>query len=76
MIHNVPAWLVKKTFCIEHCPNCPKPWLVRLVGKSQGVIDKKWRKDTKDALGYGHTLKEAAKEALKESHELPIKGGK
>ena len=54
-----------------------KRWLVRLPGKS-AVIDKRqyaYKKDaTGDALGFGDTFSEAARNALKEqkrSNVLP-----
>jgi hypothetical protein len=77
---TVPAWLLEKTFCVEYCPNCPKRWLVRMPGKS-AVIDKlPYRSSyirgearpplTKDALGFGDTLEEAALIALNQQGVL------
>lgn len=58
--------LDKLTYVVEHCPNCPKMFLVRLPGNNQGVIDKKpySNGETKDILGFGRTLRGAAKRAL------------
>lgn len=61
-IYNMPLRLLNKTFVIEHNPNCPSRWLVRLPGLS-AVIDHK-RFETKDAIGYGQTLYEATTNAL------------
>lgn len=59
------------TFAIQHNPNCPAKFLVRLPGKS-GRIDMKPYADrlgfiphqTGDILGFGKTLHEAARIAL------------
>lgn len=59
------------TFAIQHNPNCPAKFLVRLPGKS-GRIDMKpyadrlgfIRHQTGDVLGFGKTLHEAARIAL------------
>ena len=63
------------TFCLEHNPNCPKPYLVRLPGAT-GFIDKKpvWSFDpsvelTGDCYAYGHTLEEAADAAIEVSEQ-------
>lgn len=53
---EVPKWLKDCTCRIEYSPNCPIPFLVRLVGKGNGQI----RGDTRDAIGYGQTIVEAA----------------
>jgi len=60
--------LNKFTYVVEHNPNCPLHFLVRLVGKGQAMIDKKpyLPRETKDILGFGRTLKEAARRALVE----------
>lgn len=57
---TVPAWLRRETFAVEYNPNCPSPYLVRLVGKGVGQITH----DNRDARGYGQTLREAAIAAL------------
>ncbi|MDW5314984.1 hypothetical protein [Rhizobium sp. PL01] len=67
----VPPELCGLTFAVQHNPNCPSRWLVRLPGKS-GVIDMKPYRDqigivphqTGDVLGFGRTLDEAARAAL------------
>ena len=55
----VPAWLSAQTYRVEYNPNCPSPFLVRLVAKGRSRI----YGDEKDALGYGKTLDEAAEAA-------------
>ncbi len=60
--------LREHTYAIEHNPNCPKPYLVRLVG-APGMLDGKPVRETEDHLGYGTTLKEAAVEALRNKAE-------
>ncbi len=59
--------LNQETYVVEHNPNCPSRFLVRLVGKGAGVIDKKSPAETRDILGYGKTLSQAAKNALKQT---------
>ena len=62
--------LEKLTFAVQHNPNCPSPWLVRLPGK--GPIDMKHygdplgltKPETGDILGFGKTFDEAADAAL------------
>jgi len=62
--------LRKRTFAVQHNPNCPAPWLVRLPGK--GPIDmlpygdqlRLVRHQTGDILGFGKTFEEAARAAL------------
>lgn len=71
---EIPQWLLKETFGVQYNPNCPKPFLVRMVGKP-GYLDWKpyisWRDEnepcdlTRDALGFGLTLEEAANAAKK-----------
>jgi len=64
------AELSKLTFVVQHNPNCPSPWLVRLPGK--GPIDMLPYGDglgivahqTGDFLGFGKTFEEAARAAL------------
>ncbi|MBI2062249.1 MAG: hypothetical protein HYT64_00945 [Candidatus Yanofskybacteria bacterium] len=56
--------LNKETYVVEHSPNCPSPFLVRLVGPESGVIDKKYYDETNDILGFGKTLEEAAQAAF------------
>lgn len=63
--------ILNYTFVVQHSPNCPSPWLVRMHGKS-AVIDMKpylgfgLKKEelTEDALGFGKTFEEAADKAL------------
>jgi hypothetical protein len=65
--------LSKYTYRIEHNPNCPSQYLVRLVGWSRGQIDGKPTghplmaqntETTADAYGYGKTLEAAAEAAI------------
>ncbi|RRY08830.1 hypothetical protein [Brucella anthropi] len=68
------AWkeLRELTFAIQHNPNCPDKFLIRLPGRS-GRIDLKpyadqlgFRKsETEDVIGFGKTLAEALATALK-----------
>ena len=53
------------TYVVEHNPNCPSPFLVRLPGPKQAVIDKKYYSETKDTLGFGKTFHAAAAAAIK-----------
>lgn len=74
------AWaeLCKRTFAIQHNPNCPSPFLVRLPGKS-GAIDMKPYGDglggifvkhqTGDVLGFGKTVSEAAIAAMEAAEQ-------
>jgi hypothetical protein len=63
---SIPVWLEKETFAVQHCPNCPKPYLVRLIPKYKGTLDLKpyayVKRDqlTEDICGFGTTLAEAA----------------
>ena len=68
----IPTELCGRTFCVQHNPNCPQPWLVRLPGK-RGCIDmlpygdgylNVVKHETGDVLGFGKTLEEAAVAAL------------
>lgn len=69
---DAEAWgkLCKLTFAVQHNPNCPSPWLVRLPGK--GPIDMKPYGDplrlvarqTGDILGFGKTFLDATRAAL------------
>lgn len=56
----VPVWLREHTFRVDFNPNCPSPYLVRLVAPGRGVI----HGDEEDSRGYGQTLAEAAGAAL------------
>lgn len=52
-------WLERETFQVEHNPNCPSPYKVRLVQYARGRIDG----TDQDAIGFGKTLNEAAEKA-------------
>ncbi len=65
--------LGKHTYRLEHSPNCPSQYLVRLVGWGKGKIDgepiwhplmQKSTVQTEDAYGYGKTLEAAAEAAF------------
>ena len=43
------------TYRIDHNPNCPSPYLIRLVGDGEAKL----YGDKKDRLYYGHTFEEA-----------------
>lgn len=68
--HVVPPELCRLTFAVQHNPNCPSPWLVRLPGK--GPIDmlpygdplRLVKHQTGDVLGFGKSFDEAARAAL------------
>ena len=70
--------LSKLTFAIQHNPNCPSPWLIRVPGKS-AIIDMKPYSSvthsddlTGDRLAFGKTLPDAvAKLALPEEPAPP-----
>lgn len=77
---EIPVWLPKKTFALQYNPNCPSPFLVRMVGKGKGCLDLKpyisitvrgepKEELTQDALGFGKTLTEAAEKARKEAEQ-------
>lgn len=81
---DYPNWLLQRTFAVQYNPNCPSPFLVRLIRPCGGCLDLKpymamKAKDepepdlTKDCLGFGLTLQEAAEEARKtqEGHKKP-----
>lgn len=65
--------LEKVTYVIEYSPNCPMKYLVRLVAPGTGCIDKLPPDLTRDALGYGRTLEEAAMEAFRKVEDLKKK---
>ena len=56
--------LHRRTFVLEHNPNCKNPFLIRLSGYGQGRIDSKPIEETRDVVGCGETLEEAAKSAI------------
>lgn len=56
--------LNKLTYVVQHNPNCPSPFLVRLCGHSVPSIDLRPYEETRDILGFGKTLEEAAASAL------------
>ena len=60
--YEPPDWLQTVTHQVRFSPNCPKQFEVRLP--SGGVIDSKPVAYSKDRIGYGKTLAEAAEQAL------------
>lgn len=65
-MNQIPDWLLQKTFAVQHNPNCPSMFCVRLVGRGTGSLDYEIPSVTKDALGYGKTIEEAAENARSE----------
>ena len=70
---EIPDWLEKETFAVQYNPNCPNAYLVRMVGKGRGGIDLlpyasllEGENLTRDALGFGETIAEAAENAHQE----------
>ncbi len=63
-----PSELLNLTHCVEYSPNCHKKFMLRLVGRGQGALDKKFKSETKDILGYGNTIQEAF-EAAKAAYD-------
>lgn len=65
--------ILKRTFVVQHNPNCPSPWLVRLPGKGLYIDLKPYSsltmpKDrTGDILGFGQSFEEASNAALSQS---------
>ena len=55
---SYPPELLKLTHAVQYNPNCPMPFMVRLVGKA-GRLDHKPTQETEDCCGYGKTLAEA-----------------
>lgn len=55
--------LREKTYAHNHCPSCPSPHEVRLVGERTGKLDHVRGSATKDIVGYGQTFEEAAENA-------------
>lgn len=65
------------TYAVQHNPNCPAKYLVRLVGKSGRIDFKPYgnglprvKHETTDILGFGKTLGEAIDNALADAHAL------
>jgi hypothetical protein len=63
--------ILKRTFAVQYNPNCPSPWLVRLIGRKAALIDLKPYSRftapedmTGDILGFGKTFEEAADAAI------------
>ena len=62
----------KLTYAVQHNPNCPMPFLVRLIAPGRGLLDlkpyvgRKAEDLTKDILGFGKTFTEASSAALEE----------
>jgi hypothetical protein len=67
---DILSQLNELIYWIQYNPNCPMSFLVRLVGKGQNHIDGKYYDQTKDILGFGRTLDEAAQNALRHKTEF------
>ena len=52
------------TYALQHNPNCPSPYVIRMVGKGIACLDLKCYEETADRLYFGKTLKEAVNRAL------------
>jgi len=67
---NADHPIMKLTFAVQHNPNCPSPWLVRLPGDRLYIDLKPYSSLTEpdertgDILGFGKTFSEAADAAL------------
>ncbi len=46
-IVEYPSELLNLTHCVEYSPNCHKKFMLRLVGRGQGALDKKFKSETK-----------------------------
>lgn len=64
---DILAAMAKQTYRTEHSPNCPSPYLVRIVGC--GILDGLPKGQTNDIIGYGRTFVEAASKALREKED-------
>lgn len=62
--------LKKETYVIEHNPHRPTPYKVRLIVPGAYCLDNLPSGRTKDILGYGRTLEDAAKEAFEKRNAL------
>lgn len=60
-----PAWLLEKTHVVEYSPNCKRQFMVRLCGYGKPHIDRLPVHESKNAIGFGSTLRDAAEQALK-----------
>lgn len=66
---NATVELEKRTFILEHNPNCPSPYMVRLIAPGNGFLDKKLPDKTRDILGWGQSFEDAAGAALHKLQE-------
>lgn len=58
---------MQMTHVIQYSPNCPSPYLVRIVGKGAAALDNRLNignTPTTDCCGYGKTLERAARQAI------------
>ena len=62
--------LKEMTYHLEHNPNCPSPYRIRLVGLGRATIDKLLPGETQDILGHGQTEMEAVRAVLREKERL------
>jgi hypothetical protein len=61
---DVMTRLRQFAYATQHSPDCPSPFLVRLVGPGANGLDLLQSDNTKDICGYGKTEKMAARKAL------------
>lgn len=66
---NVTQMLSTQTYSVHHNPNCPMPFLVRLIGHEQIMLDLQPHGNTRDVCGYGKTFIKAAKSAFKQKNK-------
>lgn len=70
----------RRSFAVQHNPNCASPWLLRLPGKGKVLdmkpyvaIGGKPQDKTGDILGFGQSFEGAALAALQEEQRLKAK---
>ena len=63
IVMRIPDWMLDVTHCVRFSPNCNKQFEVRLVGKGAARLDLNLNNETRDRIGYGNTLAEAAENA-------------
>jgi len=61
MSQNYLKKIKTQTFSMFYNPTCAKPYLIHLVNEDKLGLDNLNAVETKDVLGYGQTMEEAAK---------------
>ena len=56
--------LADRTYAMQHSPNCPSPYLIRVIGQGKYRLDLEYYDTTKDRLCFGVTLEEAVQKAI------------